>query len=77
MKTLLIFILFAGMFLVISGVYEQKLDIVRKDKRVEYRFIPRTLYEEQLANNTTFASKVKPLFDSENIHGYDPVINSS
>lgn len=77
MKTLLIFVLFAGMFLVISGIYEQKLDIAQKEKKIEYRFIPRTLYEEQLSNNTTFASKVKPLFESENLHGYDPIISST
>lgn len=77
MKTLLIFILFAGMFLVISGVYEQRLELAKKDKKIEYRFIPRTLYEEQLASNTTFADKVKPLFESNNIHGYDPLVDAS
>jgi hypothetical protein len=76
MKTLLIFIMFTGMFLVISGVYEQRLDLAQKDKKVEYRFIPRTLYEEQLSNNTTFADKVQPLFES-NIYGYDPLMDVS
>jgi hypothetical protein len=68
--------MFTGMFLVISGVYEQRLDLAQKDKKVEYRFIPRTLYEEQLSSNTTFADKVQPLFES-NIYGYDPLMDVS
>lgn len=64
------------MFLVISGIYEQKLKLAQKEKKIEYRFIPRSLYEEQLASNTTFASKVvKPLFENANVSGYDPYTN--
>lgn len=77
MRTLITFILFAGMFLVISGIYEQKLDIAQKEKKIEYRFIPRSLYEEQLANNTTFADKLlTPLFEQNNVNNYDPNIDT-
>jgi hypothetical protein len=77
MKTLINFILFTGMFLIISGVYEQKLEAAKKEKQIEYRFIPRSLYEEQLGSNTTFAEKIKPMFESQNISGYDPYIEKN
>jgi hypothetical protein len=73
MKSLIVFVLFVGMFLVVSGVYEQRLEQARKEKKIEYRFIPRSMYEEQLANNTLFAQRVlKPIFDSKIIQAYDP-----
>lgn len=77
MKTIIIFILFVGMFMIISGVYEQKLAQAHKDKKIEYRFIPRSIYDEQLANNTLFAKRIiKPLFESNNINAYDPNSNT-
>jgi hypothetical protein len=39
------------MFLILSGVYEQKLANVKKLVRTEYKFVPRTLYDEVLSNN--------------------------
>jgi hypothetical protein len=57
MKALLILMLFVGMALVIHGIYEEKLQEQRGNVKIEYRFLPRTLYEEQLgkqsANLTT------------------------
>jgi len=42
---------FVGAFLIITSVYEEKLKIAQNSKRVEYKFIPRTYYEEQLSND--------------------------
>ena len=44
-------LLFVGMFLILSGIYEQKLTNVKKLVRTEYKFVPRTLYDEVLSNN--------------------------
>ena len=52
MRALVILMLFAGMALVIHSVYEEKLERARRNVRIEYRFLPRTLYEEQLAQST-------------------------
>jgi hypothetical protein len=52
MRALVILMLFAGLALVIHSVYEEKLERARRNVRVEYRFLPRTLYEEQLAQST-------------------------
>lgn len=66
MKVLIVFMLFVGLFLVVTGVYEQKLEEAREERKIEYRFIPRTLYEEQLPGNdgapTMFAETISPMF---------------
>lgn len=56
--------LFAGMALVMHGVYAERLARVERDVRVEYRFIPRTLYDEQLAQ-ADLAGQFKNMFESD------------
>lgn len=82
MKTLIVFMLFVGLFLCVSGVYEQRLKEAREEKRVEYRFIPRTMYEEQLSGgdgdgaSTLFAERVLPMFGGEQpwpVSGREPL----
>lgn len=78
MKSLIVFILFVGMFLVISGVYEQRLAQAQQEKKIEYRFIPRSLYDEQLSKNTFFTERiVKPMFETNDVVAYDPTIAGS
>jgi hypothetical protein len=48
MKTVIILILFLGVFFVISGVYEQKMENLQTKEKIVYKFVPRTYYEEQL-----------------------------
>jgi hypothetical protein len=52
------------MVLIIHGIYDQKYADLEKNMRVEYRFIPRTYYEEQLANSTV-TSNFKNMFSKE------------
>lgn len=63
MKVVVILLLFIGMFFVINGVYEQKLNSVKQDKKIEYKFIPRTYYEEQVAG-VDLNNKFNSMFDS-------------
>lgn len=49
------FFTFVGSLLIIIGIYEQKLAIAEKNTKIEYKFIPRTLYEEQLPLDDTHA----------------------
>ena len=51
MHSLLLLLLFVGMFMVVHGVYDQRFRALKDNVRVEYRFIPRTYYEEQLSNS--------------------------
>lgn len=49
----------------IHGVYDQKYKALKENIRVEYRFIPRTYYEEQLADIPNVASTFKNMFQKE------------
>lgn len=44
----MILLLFVGVFLVIDGVYEQRLKAEVDNIKIEYRFVPRSYYDEQL-----------------------------
>jgi hypothetical protein len=69
MKLWIVLLLFIGMFLIVHGIYEEKLQAVKRSVKVEYRFIPRTYYEEQLMNaEGSLATKFKSMFE-----GADPM----
>lgn len=64
MKTILFLLLFVGMFMIVHGIYEEKIEKLKKDVRVKYKFIPRTYYDEMM-NNDNFKSQVSnTLFNS-------------
>jgi hypothetical protein len=64
MKSVIFFLLVVGVFMVMHGIYQQKYNALQENRRIEYRFLPRTYYEEQIAN-TDVASKFKTMFDKE------------
>ena len=51
------------MFMIIHGVYEEKLRISEQNKKIEYKFIPRTLYEEQLSDSN-LSNQIDSIYDS-------------
>lgn len=53
MKSLILLFLFVGMFVITHGVYEHKLKSISKQTKIEYRFVPRSYYDEQLAEAST------------------------
>jgi hypothetical protein len=46
------------------GVYEQKLAAAERKTKIEYRFVPRTYYEEQLGKADVHGL-FKNMFDKE------------
>lgn len=60
MKAISVFLLFVGMFMVVQGYYKQKATC--PPPKVEVKYIPRTLYEEQLAEPTV-AKQFKGMFE--------------
>lgn len=64
MKTVIILILFVGIFMIVHGIYEQKLKAAESNTKIEYRFIPRTLYEEQM-NSDDLSLKMADIFNKE------------
>jgi hypothetical protein len=47
MKTLLMLLVFISGFLIVSGLHEQTLEEAKKQKKVVYRYIPRSAIDEQ------------------------------
>lgn len=45
---IVIVLIFVGIFLVMNGIYEQRLKAETDNVKIEYRFIPRSYYDEQL-----------------------------
>ena len=64
MKLLILIILFIGIIFVIQGIYDEKIKTLEKEVKIEYRFIPRSYYDEQLFSNQ-FSSKFSTLFDED------------
>jgi hypothetical protein len=64
MKAFVLFFFVLGLFLIMHGMYEEKIRAIQKDKRIEYRFIPRTYLEEQLAD-TNVSGKMASMFTKE------------
>lgn len=62
MKAIAVFLLFVGMFLVVQGYYSQKTAC--PPPKVEVKYIPQTLYEEQLSKDgPTIAKQFKGMFE--------------
>ncbi len=84
MKAFILLLLFIGMFMIVNGVYEEKLKAVQAKKQIEYRFVPRTYYDEQLqaqegqVMNTMddMFSKASPWFDAAVGAGLDKLRSS-
>lgn len=75
MKSIILFLFFVGMILIIHGIYEQKYKELKDNVRVEYRFIPRSYYEEQL-QSSTIGAQFKNMFDKES-PWFDRTVSSS
>lgn len=59
-------ILFIGIIMVIDGIYREQLNKLKKNKKIEYKFIPRSMYEENLYAKTNFGNEnYMGLFKSE------------
>ena len=64
MKTVIFLFLFIGMFMIVHGIYDEKIEKLKKDVRVKYKFIPRTYYDEFLMNDKNMSQASEALFES-------------
>jgi len=65
MKSFIVLVLFIGIFLIVNGVYEQKLLAATSKKQIEYRFVPRTFYDEQIEPD--LMNKVSGMFKDQGV----------
>lgn len=83
MKAFILLLLFIGLFMILNGIYEQKIKAIQEHKQVEYKFVPRTYYEEQLMNSygditnkmANMFNKASPWFDQNVGSGLDVLKN--
>jgi hypothetical protein len=61
MKAIAVFILFLGMFLVVQGYYKQTTSC--PPPKIEVKYIPSSLYEEQLSGEDNLKRQFKSLFE--------------
>lgn len=63
MTNIALVIMFAGILLVVHGVYEQMFRELKEERRIQYRFIPRSLYDEQMT--TSVSALYKNMFTDD------------
>jgi hypothetical protein len=63
MKSIAIFFLFIGIILIINGYYRQKYELSEKPKII-VKYIPRTLYDDQLSDNERLDEYYQSMFDT-------------
>lgn len=65
MKALILCLFFMGVIAMLHGIYEQKYEGLRDNTRVEYRFLPRSYYDEQLGDTPGVSGAFKNMFQRE------------
>jgi hypothetical protein len=48
MNLFVVILIVLGVFLIIHGIYEERYQELKQAVKVEYRFVPRSYYDEQL-----------------------------
>jgi hypothetical protein len=64
MKAVAVFLLFVGMFLIIQGYYKQETKCPAP--KVEVKYVPISLYEEQLTPEQSVTKQFKGMFEDIN-----------
>lgn len=71
MKSLSLFVLIIGIVFITVGYMDNKVKNIKSENKIEYRFVPRTIYDEQIRPvnlNDTFSSmfsNIDPIFDGK------------
>ena len=53
------------MFMMTHGIYQEKYEKLKNDVRIQYKFIPRTYFDEFVFNNNFSSNQYKSLFTQE------------
>ena len=71
MKSLSLLVLIIGIVFITVGYMDNKVQKLKSEKKIEYRFVPRTIYDEQIKPinlNDTFStmfSDIDPIFEGK------------
>lgn len=64
MKSVIFLFLFIGIIMVIDGIYKDEIHKLKKRKQIEYRYVPRDMYEDMLYSQHT-TPKYESIFTGE------------
>jgi hypothetical protein len=62
MKSLILFLFVVGIILITTSNQKSNLDNLQTERIVEYRFIPRSIYDEQM-NSTELTKSFADMFE--------------
>ncbi|QOI90153.1 hypothetical protein QKU58_gp015 [Pyramimonas orientalis virus] len=48
MYSILFLFLFIGIVMIVDGIYKEEIVKLKNEKKIEYKFIPRTMYDDML-----------------------------
>jgi hypothetical protein len=65
MLSVLFLFLFIGIVMIIDGIYIDEIKKLKKDVKIEYRFIPRSTYEDSLMDSNNKQQVYSSLFDAK------------
>ena len=68
MKSLLFLMLFMGIIFVIDGVYQDEIHKLQNKKKIEYRIVPRAMYDDMVFVKGTDSSGYANIFDDKFVY---------
>lgn len=63
MKSVAVFMLFVGMFLILQGYYAQQAETACPAPTVQVKYVPRSVYEDQLSADQKLGQHYKSMFE--------------
>jgi hypothetical protein len=71
MKSLSLLVLILGIVFITVGYMDNKVSQLQSEKKIEYRFVPRSIYDEQIQPTnlsdtfSTMFSDIDPIFEGK------------
>ena len=71
MKSLILFLFVVGIILITTTQQKKALEHIKTEKIIEYRFIPRSIYDEQL-DSTQLTQSFENMFQKQDVFMTSP-----
>ena len=65
MLSILFIFLFIGIVMIIDGIYNDEINKLKKEVKIEYKFIPRSAYEDSMIDSNRKQQVYSSIFDAE------------
>jgi hypothetical protein len=65
MLSILFIFLFIGIVMIIDGIYNDEINKLKKEVKIEYKFIPRSAYEDSMIDSNIKQQVYSSIFDAE------------